>query len=233
MFWRPWLHHFYVQSPQNFLVEDYKIFYTIYKWIVSSIQCKMGLRRSTTARVDSRSLIQIYFNILRFMPGLHWAETALEFSDNKILAFCSIQWQSLASFIYRVIHKSLRNFRTTTKGAIAERSTSVGRESLQVWVIGAMAYLQGSPLGGSVTKHRERWGRQGIRKRSVSWNLPKLSQLWQCKGGFGPSTTQNHPRTKQFVSGTINSSIVGACALRNEQAVGSSAETVERTRNFC
>jgi hypothetical protein len=77
-----------------------------------------------------------------------------------------------------------------------------------------MAYLQVSPLGGS---RDETWRGQGIRKRSVSWNLPKLSQLWRCNGGFGPRTTQNHLRTKQFVSGTWNSSRVAACALRNEQ----------------
>jgi hypothetical protein len=78
-----------------------------------------------------------------------------------------------------------------------------------------VAYLQVSQLGGSCD---EAWCGQGIRKRSVSWNLPNLSQLWRCKGGFGPHTTKNHPRTKQFVSGTWNSSRVAACALRNEQA---------------
>ena len=34
------------------------------------------------------------------------------------------------------------------------------------------------------------------------WNLPKLSQLWLCNGGFGSCTTQNHLQTKQFVNGT-------------------------------
>jgi len=53
----------------------------------------------------------------------------------------------------------------------------------------------------------------------VSWNLPKLSQLWRCNGGFGSCTTQNHLQTKQFVNGTWNSSRVAACALRNEVAV--------------
>jgi hypothetical protein len=113
---------------------------------------------------------------------------------------------------YRVIHKSLRIFRTKTD--TAERNISMDRESLQV-IIGAMAYLQVSPLGVS---HDETWRGQGIRKRSVSWNLPKLSQLWQCNGGFGPNTAQNHLRTKQFVSGTRNSSRVASCAQRNEQA---------------
>jgi hypothetical protein len=42
-----------------------------------------------------------------------------------------------------------------------------------------MAYLQVSLLGGSRDKT---WRGQGIRECSVSWNLPKLSQLWWCDG---------------------------------------------------
>jgi hypothetical protein len=79
--------------------------------------------------------------------------------------------------------------------------------------MGAMAYLQVSPLKSS--RDETRWG-LGLGKRSVSWNLPKLSQLWWCKGGFRPSATQNL-RTKQLVSGARNSSRVAACALRNEK----------------
>jgi len=79
-------------------------------------------------------------------------------------------------------------------------------------------YLQVPPLGGS---HDEKWRSQWIRKRSLSWNLPKLSQLWRCNGGFGSCTAQNHLQTKQFVNGTWNSSRVAACALRNEVAVRS------------
>ena len=78
-----------------------------------------------------------------------------------------------------------------------------------------MANLQVSPRGGS---RDETWRGQGIITRSVSWNLPKLSQLWRCSGGFGPGTTQNHLRTTQFVSGTWNSSRVAACTLPNEEA---------------
>jgi hypothetical protein len=45
-------------------------------------ECKVGLRRLTTVReVDPLSLIFHNFN----MPGLHWAETVLEFSENKTL----------------------------------------------------------------------------------------------------------------------------------------------------
>jgi len=79
-----------------------------------------------------------------------------------------------------------------------------------------LVYLQVPPLGGS---RDEKWRSQWIRKRSVSWNLPKLSQLWWCNGGFGSCTTQNHLQTKQFMNGTWNSSRVAACALRNELAV--------------
>jgi hypothetical protein len=77
----------FVQSPCNFLIEDYtEIFYTIYKLNVSSVQSKMEFRRSTTARkVDPLSLFFINFNIPTLTPGLHWAETTLDFSDNKTL----------------------------------------------------------------------------------------------------------------------------------------------------
>ena len=58
---------------------------------------------------------------------------------------------------------------------MAERIVSIGRESLQVFcVLGTVAFLQVSALGGS---HDETWHGQVIRKRSVSRNLPKLSQL--------------------------------------------------------
>jgi hypothetical protein len=73
-----------------------------------------------------------------------------------------------------------------------------------------VAYLQVSPLGGS---RDETWHGQRIRKRSLSWNLPKLSHLWRCNRGFGPHATQNHLRTKQFMSGTWNSSRVATTGL--------------------
>jgi len=94
---------------------------------------------------------------------------------------------------------------------------SIDRESLQgfFFVLGALVYLQVPPLGGS---RDEKWRSQWIRKRYVSWNLPKLSQLWRCNGGFGSCITQNHLQTKQFVNGTWNSSRVAAYALRNEVA---------------
>jgi hypothetical protein len=48
--------------------------------------------RSTTARkVNPLSFVFIYFNIPALTPGPHWAETALEFSDNKtLLSICRV-----------------------------------------------------------------------------------------------------------------------------------------------
>jgi hypothetical protein len=120
---------------------------------------------------------------------------------------------------YRVIHKSLWDFWTLwyssrdghSKG---DHINSYRHSPSFFGVLGAEAYLHVSPLGGS---RDETWGGQGIRKRSVSWNLPKLSQSWWCNGGFGPHTTQKRLWTKQFVNGTWNSSRVVACALQNEQ----------------
>jgi hypothetical protein len=66
-----------------------------------------------------------------------------------------------------------------------------------------MAYLQISPLGDS---REEIWWGQGVRKCSVSWNLTKLSQFWQCNGGLGPSATQNHLWVyEKFLSGALRS----------------------------
>ena len=125
-----------------------------------------------------------------------------------------------ALFLYRVIHKSLRKFRTRLRNNQDRhgRKEHINRQRISqsfFLVLEALAYLQFPSLGGSC---EERWRAQWIRKRSVSWNLPKLSQLWRCNGVFGPCTAQNHLRTKQFVSGTWNSSRVAACALRNEEA---------------
>jgi len=45
----------------------------------------------------------------------------------------------------------------TTKKDTAERSISIGRESLSFFVLGALAYLQVPPLGGS---RDEKWRAQ-------------------------------------------------------------------------
>ena len=73
----------------------------------------------------------------------------------------SIQQKIVVLDIYRVIHKSLRHFRTrlrNNKIDTAERSISIGRESLQVFfVLGALAYFQVPPLEGS---SEEKWRSQ-------------------------------------------------------------------------
>ena len=110
----------------------------------------------------------------------------------------------VSSYKYRVIHKSLRDFRTRLRNNQDRhgRTEHINRYRISTsffFVLGALAYFQVPPLGGS---RDEKWRAQWIRKRSVSWNLPKLSQLWLCNGGFGSCTTQNHLQTKQFVNGT-------------------------------
>jgi hypothetical protein len=63
----------------------------------------------------------------------------------------------------------------TTKTGRAERSVSVGRASLQVCLgnrrHGVLAVFTAR------CSRDEIWRGQGIKKRSVSWNLPKLSKL--------------------------------------------------------
>jgi hypothetical protein len=82
------------------------------------------------------------------------------------------------AYIYRVIHKSLRNFQTrlhNKQGRHSRKEHINSRESLQVFcVLSAVAYLQVLPLGGI---RNATWRGQGIRKRSVSWTLPKLPNL--------------------------------------------------------
>jgi hypothetical protein len=53
----------------------------------------MELMRSTTARkANPLSFIIINFDIPSLTPGLHLAETTLEFSDNKtLLSICRVQ----------------------------------------------------------------------------------------------------------------------------------------------
>jgi hypothetical protein len=82
--------------------------------------------------------------------------------------------------MYRVIHTTVQNFRTRLRNNQDRHSRKqhINRQRISLIFffceLGTVAYLQVSPLGGS---HDETWRGQGIRKRSVSWNLPKLSQL--------------------------------------------------------
>ena len=80
--------------------------------------------------------------------------------------------------IYRVIHKSFRDFRTRLSNNQDRhgRKEHINRQKIYpiFFVLGALAYFQVPPLGDIL---EEKWRSQRIRKRSVSWNLPKLSQL--------------------------------------------------------
>jgi hypothetical protein len=91
-------------------------------------------------------------------------ESLDKFDDNKLPSLRGPN----QNVIYRVIHKSLRDFRTrlaTTKTDAAERSISIDRKSLQVFYVpGALAYLQVSLLGGSLDATS---CGQGIRKKAV------------------------------------------------------------------
>ena len=122
------------------------------------------------------------------------------------------------SYIYRVIHKSLRDFRTRLRNnqdRHGRKEQSVGRESLQVFfVLGALAYFQMPPLGGS---RDEKWRSQWIRKRSVSWNLPKLSHLW-LQRRFRIMYHTEPPTDKTIREWYMNSSRVAACSFRSAQA---------------
>ena len=83
-------------------------------------------------------------------------------------------------FLLAKIYKVIRNSLAATKTDTAERSISIVRESIQVFFALSLSLsrrrgvLQVSPIVGS---RNETWRGQGISKRSVSWNLPKLSQL--------------------------------------------------------
>ena len=85
----------------------------------------------------------------------------------------------------RIIHKSIRNLRTRLRNHDRNsRKVHINRSdptyaignlsNFFSCVLGAVAYLPVSPLARS---RDETWCRQAIRKRFVSWNLPKLSQL--------------------------------------------------------
>jgi hypothetical protein len=76
MFWRPWLRSFLCATSMNFLIEDYKeIFYTIYKWNVSSILCKKlctplkrrSWKHSVSFRVETEILRCSHWEFKKFL----------------------------------------------------------------------------------------------------------------------------------------------------------------------
>jgi hypothetical protein len=87
-----------------------------------------------------------------------------------------------------------------------------------VWVTGAVSYFQVSPPVGS---RDETWCEQGIRKRSVSWNL---QNCLNCDGAMEVSDQEPHRTTY----GQNNSSVVQE--IPAEWLPGLSPETVERVR---
>jgi hypothetical protein len=133
-----------------------------------------------------------------------------------LVNICQIEFKSYCNLKYRVIHKT-----ELLKSAAQPRQTQKkgAYQSVENLSNFFCTRRRGVLAGFTARGIRdETWREQEIRKRSVSWNLPKLRQLWRCNGCFGPCTTQNHLRTKQFVSGAWNSSRVAACALQNKQA---------------
>jgi hypothetical protein len=123
--------------------------------------------------------------------------------------------------MYRVIHKSLRKFRTRLRNNLDRhvKKEHINRQRISQ---SFLCTRRRGVLAGFATRGQS-WRNMawtGNMKAFCVLEFAKLSQLSRCNGGFGPCTTQNHLRTKQFVSGTWNSRRMAACALRNEQTAG-------------
>jgi len=152
---------------------------------MSELKYTIFILSQNTTRVRLRA------NCLQFL-----SLARCSFCVNNRSSYCrgSLSWCQIirSTYIYTGLFISPSGISeldcATTKTDTAERSISIGTEFLQVFffVLGALAYFQVPPLGGS---HEEKWRSQWIRKRSVSWNLTKLSRLWLCNGGFGSCTT--------------------------------------------
>jgi hypothetical protein len=92
--WMPWLRS--ILCAISMYLSYQRLYRDILRYLqrnISSIHGKMGPRWSTTARkVNRLSLIFMYVNIPAPTTGLYWAETTLQFSDNKILlSICRVQ----------------------------------------------------------------------------------------------------------------------------------------------
>jgi hypothetical protein len=102
--------------------------------------------------------------------------------------------------LYRVIHKSLWDFwplrYSSRDGHAEEEHVNRGRESLPSFfcVLGAVAYLQVSQLGGS---HDETWRGQGIRKRCV-FELAKTESIVTVQRRFR-TTYHTEPPTDKTI----------------------------------
>jgi hypothetical protein len=92
-----------------------------------------------------------------------------------------------------------------------------------------MVYLRVLPLEGTCVK---KWCGQGIRKRSVSWNLPKLSRLWRCNGGFGPHRT-TYGQNDTCVVQHIPAEGLPVCGETNRLAGAIGQDCGAHARNIC
>ena len=121
--------------------------------------------------------------------------------------------------IYRVIHKSLRDFRTRLRNNQDRhgRKEHINRYRISpsFFVLGALSYFQVPPLGVS---REEKWRSQWIRKRSVL-EFAKTESIVTVQRRFRIMYHTEPPTDKTIREWYMNSSRVAACALRNEQTV--------------
>jgi hypothetical protein len=98
-----------------------RIFCSTYRENVLSDPREMAFRRSvSTAEVPLRLLL-IYFNASALTPRLHWAETAMEVSEDKR------SWRSVA---YRLRHRQTELMNTAFEGiAYVHHADCMGRET--------------------------------------------------------------------------------------------------------
>ena len=116
-----------------------------------------------------------------------------------------------------------------TKKDRAERSTSIGRESLKVFffVLGALAYLQVPPLGGS---RDEKWRAQWIRKRCVL-EFAKTESIVTVQRRFRTMYRTEPPKDKTIREWYMKFQQSGClCAAKRRGRPGPSAQTVELVR---
>ena len=117
----------------------------------------------------------------------------------------------------------------TTKTDTAERSISIGRESLKVFffVLGALVYLQVPPLGGS---RDEKWRAQWIRKRCVL-EFAKTESIVTVQRRFRTMYRTEPPTDKTIREWYMKfQQSCCLCIAKRRGRPGPSAETVERVQ---
>ena len=107
----------------------------------------------------------------------------------------------------------------TTKTDTAERSISIGREYLQVFfVLGALAYFQVPPLGGS-----RDWRKMAFtvnKKAFCVLEFAKTEWIVTVQRRFRIMYHTQRPTDKTIREWYMNSSRVAACALRKDRPSG-------------